>query len=303
MNLKPLREFGEEADRLHYPAIEEGGYIVPGGATPSTLTQATPKGAQYAREERERERQEARSSAGSWAGSSPKASAAGGSPYSVLGGLETLLDLDGLLDYHPQTRGFSSSSAFSYLRIPVGLFRALPYRATLWLEVPRERPLPLSAASVFRMPPPGMVPALRAWALTADGVWMRSHHENPDTSICACLPGEWEWGRDPIWRYAEWCITWIGKALHLQLLGRWPGQQHYPSLVRTRRDKPHEYCGCGSANRYGECCRSRDQATLAYSRLMEHVNAKAQYFAELEYQGRSSKPSALEKILLYALQN
>ena len=103
-----------------------------------------------------------------------------------------------------------------------------------------------------------IVPPIRAWAWWADGIRVRSHHENPDTCICACKPEDWGLGR-AFEDYIMYCACWVAKALHEKLLDRWPGAQHYPASTRLIRDRVDEYCGCGGRDLYDDCCRADDR--------------------------------------------
>jgi hypothetical protein len=288
MKLDELIHFGIEAEQLKYPAIGEGGYIVPGGSPSSIYTQDS-QGDCHEGPARAGT-QEARPAAGQGQGPPGEAAAAGSPAHALDGRLGRELHLDELLEYHPRARISSSRHGFSHVSFPVELFRSLAYRAHLLLEVPHGLPLALPRQLTAQQSYPSSVPAIRAWATTPDGVHIRAHHEYPDASICACKPGEWVWGVDPIWVYADWCISWIAKSLHLQLLGFWPGKQHYPAAQRLRRDMPDEYCGCGSARRYGVCCRAEDLAIPEYHRLRDHHLASQNYFDELRFQRRPSSP-------------
>jgi hypothetical protein len=137
-----------------------------------------------------------------------------------------------------------------------------------------------------------ITPDVRAWA-TWEGGGQRddriiSHHQMPDGCICACREGEWIRGVHPLVDYIGYCITWIGKVLHEHEFGFWPGPQHFGPLTRARRDRPNEYCGCGSDRRYRDCCRDTDFAKSVFERWAEQYQARTAYLTELAWQGRAS---------------
>ena len=91
--------------------------------------------------------------------------------------------------------------------------------------------------------------------------WIGPRHTNYDGSICAFEPKDntWVYG-DPIIDLFDFYTLWALRHLHLQVFGRWPGEQmahdHYERLTEFRGD---EGCGCGESTRlYSECCYLRD---------------------------------------------
>lgn len=310
--LAVLRAFGEEAERLEYPCIDVGGFIVPGrGPAVSDLPgeESNNHGRTAGAAWRGRPAREEAGPA-AWARqrpSSSQAAAPGASPHALEQRLNHLhLDLPGLVDYHPLARVTASTEEVVYFDIPVGLFREIPIRARLTLEVPlfsRERLSRPFVESRVTTPPfelrleprlPTSVPDVRAWAVWEGGALhalrVVSHHRNPDTSICACLPHEWVRGVHPLRDYVAFCIVWIGKVLHERLLGFYPGRQHFGAFDRVRRDRVDEYCGCGSAQRYRDCCRDGDHRRTSFDRWREAMSARRQYLQELAWQGRTPSP-------------
>jgi hypothetical protein len=110
------------------------------------------------------------------------------------------------------------------------------------------------------------------------------------------MPDEWRLGRDPLIRYVDFCIVWIGKALHERELKRYPGTQHYGETVRVERDRPDEFCGCGSERLYGDCHREADRALGVLQRYQQHYAAERGYLAEIEVMGRSSMPPEFREL-------
>lgn len=281
-----LVAFGEA---VHRPApnpigIEEGGYIAPG------LRSAHFNSGRKEIGHHERQGEEAGSSAGPREGSRPAAPAAGAAAHTLRAVVPNHLRVDELLAYHPSARLAGSSVGFVLISMQVGVFRSLPYRACLTLEVPTTASWAARWYGRTSMCP---VPTIRAWARWDIGLRVMSHHMYPDRSICAYMLGQWQWGRDPIHALAESCMNWIAKSLFTQLYGHWPGPQHCGSHVRwTRRDKL-EFCGCGSPYKYLECCASADRALSPHERWLEFVRAEKSYLTALAEQHRPSWPQLL----------
>lgn len=286
MELYELREFGALADRHGRHAIEEGGYIVPAPDAPPTESRRKEFQSHAAARQGQ---SEARPAAGSRQ-RPPEATASGPAGHPVEHLLGEVLKLEELYEYHPDARILGISSSFFYMAVPVGLFRSLPYRAHLLLEIPLVRPDLLAWPRDRVMVPSVAVPDVRAWAYWSDGILITSHHTNPDLSICACMPDDWRWGLKPLHEYVEHCMVWIGKTLHTQLLGRWPGTQHYAPSVCLQRNPLDEYCHCGSDLQWAECHREEDLSTPAYSRILGEQRAHLRYLAKLRRQGRAVGP-------------
>lgn len=114
--------------------------------------------------------------------------------------------------------------------------------------------------------------------------WIGPRHTNfPDGSICAFEPrdGTWKMG-EPVVELLDLYTLWALRHLHLQVFGRWPGQQSvrhpYERILELRED---EHCGCGTSDkRYGECCREKD---LARNRIADAVNFQMVYMGGLRH--------------------
>lgn len=300
LNLSSLIEFGREADRLDgaWPVIEQGGFIVPG--RDSTLSFSP------GREEVSDEHgEETRSAAGARQGS-PTEAAASGAPTCPLRSLDLLrgqpaklrraesLDLEELYAHYPNTREAYSSSRFQVFAVPVGLFRDLPFRARLALEVPlfdRAALAPLIGQS-------RLVPDVRAWAIWAGNdiradTLARSHHQYPDLALCTHLWHEWILGVHPLHEYVAFCVLWLAKALHEHELGFYPGRQHSLAHVRFTRMRPDEFCGCASTKRYRDCHMVADGNMTAFQRWQELQDGRQCYLNELARQGREPYPPAI----------
>jgi hypothetical protein len=212
-------------------------------------------------------------------------------------------ELDELADYYPDVTVAASSPTFDILTLQVGLFHDLPYRARLFLEVPKFRPIVLSKygsmqdLSGHHPGATSLIPPIRAWSFwdvgAEAGLPITSHHEYPDGSMCVCMSRDWLRGRDLIVDYVGFCVSWIAKALHSQLIGFYPGAQHLPPYIRRQRNRVEEYCGCGQPRRYGKCHRDSDleydAEQLRGHRRVDH----RRYYVEVEAQERLRNPLRL----------
>lgn len=280
-----------------------GGFIVPGREPAPTTTSGKETTSHACERTKETgARQETRSAAGSRQRSSPEAAAPGTATHAFGTRIELPLNvwlLEELDGYHPEAKIVSSSPSAAVVEIPVGLFRPLPFRAKLTLEIPllpRElltrKFVPATSDTLIRTPAmPSSVPDVRAWAKWGGGMLyggvITSHHQNPDGAICACMPGQWTLGVNQLVDYVGFCIVWIGKVLHEREIGFWPGKQHFGPLGRVRRNRPLEYCGCGGELRYKDCCEPRDSRSTPYKLWHDAQLGRWQYLAELRWQKRS----------------
>jgi len=288
-----LCAFGLQAEALEYPCIDVGGFIVPGRDPAISPQLPGMEFDEHGRSSRARAWGESpRQETGSKTGqrprpASPQAAASGASTHTLEQRLSTRnLDLSGLAEYHPLARVIASSETVEYLNIPIGLFHELPIHARLTLEVPLTPRDRLSRHSTM----PTTVPDVRAWAVWEGGPMhgslVISHHENPDHAICANIPGEWLLGVHPLRDYVAFCALWTAKALHELLIGFYPGLQHYPAYARVKRDRLSEYCGCGEARRYAECCRDCDHRRTSFDHWREAYFTRRAYMRELIWQAR-----------------
>jgi hypothetical protein len=101
----------------------------------------------------------------------------------------------------------------------------------------------------------------RSWGFWFQGCWIGPRHTNfPDGSICCFNFGDGTWFvGESLVALLDMNTVWAIRHLHLRFFGRWPGRQvaHYP-YERTLELHDDELCGCGSSNRYAECCKPAD---------------------------------------------
>lgn len=283
-DLSELRAFGRAADlhRLHRVGV--GGRIVPDGS----VSPRAVRGKEMTSYEHERAgAEEAGSEAGQGPRQGPPSAGGGAAAHPLQSGLADAVRLEEVLDYYPGWTCESTSSGTSLFRLPVHPFGTLPYHGILLIEIPNEMPEWVGGLVSHR----ASAPHLRAWSSWHFGVRVRAHHEYPDESMCVHMAGEWRLGRDRLLIYAAFCVLWMAKALHLQLLGRWPGVQHYPAHVRVKRAAYEEFCGCGAKAIYNDCHRAEDETRSPYSRFAELVSSERQYLEEIRARGwRTSGP-------------
>ena len=130
-----LLAFGRQADALQFPSIEPGGFIVPGDGPCRQRSPGKPE-AGHARPARAakpegRGRQKIRSATGPGQGRSASSRPTSHSAAHAVGRrLSDTLELEELQEYYAP-RLLHSSSSFSVLQIPVGIFRTLPYVGSL----------------------------------------------------------------------------------------------------------------------------------------------------------------------------
>ncbi len=112
---------------------------------------------------------------------------------------------------------------------------------------------------------PAMVRSWGFWAHElATPSWIGPRHTNfYDGSICAFEPtdGTWVLGQ-PIVRLLDLYTVWALRHLHLEFLGRWPGEHvaHY-AIERLWEQRDNEYCGCGAtSSSYRDCCKPKDSS-------------------------------------------
>lgn len=119
---------------------------------------------------------------------------------------------------------------------------------------------------------------IRSWGFWISGislkpVWIGPRHTNfPDGSICAFEPADRTWcGGQSIITLLDLYTLWALRHRHLEIFGRWPGQQavHHP-YERILELKEDEFCGCGLSDKlYKDCCREKD---LARDRVIDFLD-------------------------------
>ena len=298
--LEPLRRFGRDSDLLILPKIAAGGFIVSGRE--AAITNLPAKEVFENGKPESEGASKARSAAGTRARRRTRSPAASRTTAHAVERV-TIDDVLGELDLYAGTvEVVSSSSRFVGLRINVGLFRSLPYRACLFLEVPLISRSHLRTLDDLALPhgylkqayTSAVVPDVRAWSRWVEfgqpASAITTHHEYPDESMCVCMPGQWVRGRHPLIEYVDFSIVWIAKALHLRVFDRYPGPQHYPANRRVERDAADEFCGCGGARSYADCCRAADLRRTSTSRMAEEFWGRRHYVNQLAMQSRTPAP-------------
>ena len=275
-----LRAFGERADALDDPSVRMGGVL-----TPETPISFLRRGREERQHESGTERpEEAGSTAGSRTGRGAPAPGQTPEAHAIERWLGRAIEVDEVFSHFPGTTWLEASSTTCILRVPVLPFvSGIP--ATVHFELPERWP-----SWATQRPSRRAAPDIRTWATWTSGVQVRSHHEYPDGTMCCHMPGEWSLERDPLIHLACFAALWVAKSLHLSVLGHWPGLQHFPAAVRYSRAKQLEYCGCGSASRYGECCWEGDGRRSAYARMVELHMAEAAYCREVAFRGLPADP-------------
>ncbi len=270
LDLSELRAFGRVADEWNQPCTDRWGVILP------------QRGLRYSPFPREEPNDDGQGSGSEEAGSATRSregrrasAATGAASYPIESWLIDALGLEEVAWYHPDLTWSSASSSPATLTVPLRLFESLPYRAHLRLEIPATADHWKRAFQYGYK----FVPPVRAWATWDDGDPIRSHHENPDGSICACTPEDWGLG-SPLEDLISYSACWVAKSLHDRMLGRWPGPQHFPVWLRVLRNQPNEYCGCEKQNQqsYGACCMRSDFELPFAQHLVSWFDTRRAYF-------------------------
>lgn len=323
LDLTSLAAFGAEAERGQYPAIDVGGFLVPGESSGRFLNPGKEEEIDEYAKRGAKGRPEAGSSARSRQRSRRSQAEAEASTTAYAVDRRLISDqLEELAQYHPLavvTEVSSSSFPHLWLRVPVGLFCDLPFRAELRLEVPLVSRFRLRLPSIradyshnaigeikwhgpsqfYRLTPglsncdyaEPLVPDVRAWARWVGGplggMRIESHHQNTDLGICACKPTDWILGVNSLVDFLGMCISWIGKVLHERELGFYPGRQHYGPRKRLERNRLDEFCGCGEGlKRYRDCCLDADRNLSPFQLWAGEYSGIQAYHSELKRQER-----------------
>jgi len=254
-----------------FPRIKNGGFVTPSGlAVPPTLGEE-----KYYEEQR---RSATRSRKGT-----PGGERSAGRPWSARQAAPLVStssqvryedELDAIRHAYPGTKVWQQEDG-------------------LWLLTESSLLLGLRKAAIFLIGvsyTKTIVQGWGFWRCSLGGLtWIGPRHTNfPDGSICAFHPtdGSWVFG-DRIVELLDLYTLWALRHLHLEVFGRWPGQQAvfhpYERILELKED---EYCGCGRFDRlYGECCRDRD---VSRNRIADAVNFVIEFAG-----GLRNPPSAI----------
>jgi len=255
-----LKTIGEDLDDDRQPLVHEGGVVMPGPASPSEFTPGEKGNGHVARQAEPR-----RSSAGSRPGTSRRGSAEGEGPTDAAAplvgqpGLTPAIqrDLRAAADAYPQMR-VATAPRVAWLDTWVRPIPGLPRTAYLLTQYPFENRYPV-----------------RSWAWWDTGVWIGPRHTNfPHGDICAYNREDQTWHRGAsLVTLLDLHVVWIVRHMHLRRFGRWPGRQVlHTTYERLQEMRPGELCGCGSADRYKDCCQPEDEQADPFRALKEHLD-------------------------------
>ena len=150
----------------------------------------------------------------------------------------------------------------------------------LWVVTP-SAPLgvdgPQFTLAVFLTANPIGRPPVLAWGIAKMGDFPKfvgpRHTNFPFHDICAQGPDGEAWSVvDGVRPLLNLYSTWLFRHCFLAEFGRWPGRQWgATALYRRTEFSSEEWCGCGSAARYGDCCMESDFALSSEDAEEDHV--------------------------------
>lgn len=142
------------------------------------------------------------------------------------------------------------------------IFEGLQKKATFLVAIP--------------FTPGGRAIAWGYWTTAVSATWIGPRHTNfPEGSVCAFEPRDHTWViGQPIITLLDLYSVWALRHLHLEMIGRWPGQQSVPVLYeRILELNDDEFCGCDrGTRRYAECCKASDHAADQVLAALEFAN-------------------------------
>lgn len=251
-----LKQIGHQLDEDIFPRIKNSGIVTPGDAAAPTSNWA---------EEINNERSgTTRSETGAWTGpprgkrQADRHRAPSATPPIILADLQSRYEseLSALHEAYPGTKVWSQTEGM-WLLTEGTILPGQWQKAIFLTGIPFDRSR-----------------AVRSWGFWV-GVplrcptWIGPRHTNfPDGSICAFEPRDGTWSAgDSLVVLLDLFALWALRHLHLQAFGRWPGRQT-ARWVHERLGEiiPSEYCGCGSAKFYEDCCLPND---LSSDRIAE----------------------------------
>jgi len=255
-----LEKIGQELDHGQYPAVRNGGIVVP---ISTVIFENMGK-----EMEDERRYEARRPSTGSRQGTTRRKGSAGRSTAA-----STTAPVIGPIG----PENFDNSIEERAVAYPVVRYWRAP--DAFWL-VTRSHLLDGCSrsavfVSVFSDTP---IPIARSWGFWDGITWIGPRHTNfPDGSVCSYEI------RDLTWRAGGSIVTlldmhtvWALRHLHLEVFGRWPGYQAialtYERLLEIQDD---EYCGCDAEDhkRYINCCKSKDLGGDYLSHAIHYLTA------------------------------
>lgn len=244
-----LREIGAQLDQNRFPAIHNGGVVVPSSAPVVAPLLGT--------EMANATRRPIGSAAGLWQGPAPwqgptrrprpprRTTPATRRRYRA----SYEAQLDDVWKAYPETRAWFQDEGM-WLLTNSTVLNGLGKRATFLIAIPFD--------------PQQRVRSWGFWT-TAIGVqWIGSRHTNwPDGDICAYTPadGTWRPGASLV-KLLDLNTLWALRQLHLEEFGRWPGRHSAPHpYERITELRGDEFCGCENGHLlYRDCCQAADLA-------------------------------------------
>lgn len=271
--IRTLEVIGKQLDNNIYPAVFNGGFVMPCETGVSTT-----KG-KVTRDERQRKR---RPQTGPRDGTTGRQRPTSEAPSLVCTDLQAQYESELIAVYeaYPKTQVWQQPGGMLLL-MESALIEDIDRTARFLVAVPYHNL--------------AVVKGWGFWGVSCIGIeWIGPRHTNfPDGSICAFEPsdGTWTLG-DPLIQLLDLYSVWALRHLYLKTLGRWPGYQaiHFP-FERVFELRPDEHCGCNHSDRlYSECCQKRD--------LKRNIVADAVDFLLKCYGGHRSPPAIVTDFVL-----
>lgn len=275
---------GSQLDRLIFPRVKNGGFVVPRDSAISLnhlgeeQYHEQQRQAGSSTQSRQRAGRGARQAGGCESAHGSRTPAAGAPVVGQYTGDELLAQLIEVRVAYPSVEIWEQQDGF-------------------WLYA-RSHLLPgLNRSVAFLVGVSNASRHVRSWAFWTSGMvgasWIGPRHTNfPDGSVCAFEPkdGTWTFG-DSLVTLLDLYTGWAFRHLHLELRDRWPGPQagHW-AYERLHEIAADEHCPCGMSGRlYGECCQPKD---LTGNRITQ-----ALLFAKINKQPRRP-PAAIQAFAL-----
>lgn len=239
--LKTLQQIGHELDNDIYPAVYDGGFVMPYEAD---VSETKGEDKHYERQRTSRSKTGPREGATGWQGP------AGKTPSLICTDIQAQYEseLDAVYKTYPKTQVWKQPAGILLLT-ESALLLDYEQSALFLVAIPYDKR--------------AIAKGWGFWGISKIAIeWIGPRHTNfPDGSICAFEPrdGTWMIG-DPIVQLLDLYTLWALRHLYMKVFGRWPGYQAvrlaYERILELR---PDEYCGCDQSHKlYGDCCQQSD---------------------------------------------